>query len=85
MHIHGLVVSSKYQCLGIGTKLIHAAENLARELGLKKITLEVLESNQRAYMLYKRLGFSVLKQVEFSKKHQLYFNSRRHIYMLKKL
>ncbi len=85
MHIHGIVVSSKYRSMGIGSKLLDEVEKMAKKLKLKKITLEVLDTNKRAYTLYKKLGFEMVKQVEFNEQQQEYFKSKSHIYMMKKL
>ncbi len=85
LHIHGIVVSSKYRSMGLGSKLFDEVEKFAKKQKLKKITLEVLDSNIRAHTLYKRLGFKIVKQVEFSKQQQEYFESKSHIYMMKQL
>lgn len=85
LHIHGIVVSSKYRSMGIGSKLFDEIDKFARKQELKKITLEVLDTNTKAIALYKRLGFEVVKQVEFNEQQQEYFKSKSHIYMMKKL
>ena len=85
LHIRGIVVSSKFRSMGIGSKLFEEIENIAENKNLKKITLEVLDSNISAYSLYKRLGFIDVRKSVFTKKQQQYFNSKSHVYMMKKL
>jgi GNAT superfamily N-acetyltransferase len=57
INIHDLAVLFKYRGQGISRKLMQAVENKARELGCAKITLEVLEDNQRARHVYETAGF----------------------------
>ncbi|MEU6146443.1 GNAT family N-acetyltransferase [Streptomyces sp. NPDC047081] len=45
---------------GIGTALVHAAEELARERGLSVVGVGVGEDNPRAAALYARLGYRPL-------------------------
>jgi len=85
LHIHGIVVSNKFRGMGIGSKLFKEIENIAEEKNLKKITLEVLDTNVSAYKLYKRLGFIDISNSIFTKKQQKYFKSYSHLYMMKKL
>ena len=85
LHIHGIVVSSKFRSMGIGSKLFTEIENIAKKKKLKKITLEVLDSNVLAYKLYKKLGFIDVSKSIFTKKQQQYFKSNSHIYMMKNL
>jgi ribosomal protein S18 acetylase RimI-like enzyme len=55
--INGLLVLPHWQCRGIGTHLIHHAENRAAAKGRKLIGLGVGERNGRAAALYRRLGY----------------------------
>jgi ribosomal protein S18 acetylase RimI-like enzyme len=43
---------------GIAAMLLAAAEQRARDRGLRKLSLRVLSTNQGAISLYERLGFS---------------------------
>jgi RimJ/RimL family protein N-acetyltransferase len=43
----------------IGTRLFEAAEEWAREIGLTRLELTVMEHNQRGIALYQKMGFSV--------------------------
>jgi ribosomal protein S18 acetylase RimI-like enzyme len=49
--------------LGIGTRLIRAAEDRIRKRGLTKASLRVDLDNARARALYERLGFRPLREV----------------------
>lgn len=46
-----------YRGNGIGTRLIHAGEELLREAGHQSVALAVEITNSRAELLYKRLNF----------------------------
>jgi len=85
LHIHGIVVSSKFRSMGIGSKLFKEIESIAEKKNIKKITLEVLDTNVSAYNLYKRLGFKDISKSTFTKKQQKYFKSNSHLYMMKEL
>jgi ribosomal protein S18 acetylase RimI-like enzyme len=58
LNIHDLAVAAKFRGRGISKQLIAQVEEVARGLGCCKITLEVLEGNQRAQALYKSTGFA---------------------------
>lgn len=57
LNIHDVVVHPEHRGKSIGTALIQAVENYAREQGYCKLSLEVRTDNQ-AERLYRRLGFS---------------------------
>lgn len=59
-HITTLAVHPKYRKKGIGTKLIEQLLVDAKERGLKKLFLEVRQSNVPAQKIYKKLGFKVI-------------------------
>ncbi|MFC7307652.1 GNAT family N-acetyltransferase [Streptomyces monticola] len=54
---NGLGVAAELRSRGIGSALIRAAEELARERGLPAIGLGVDTANPRAAALYERLGY----------------------------
>lgn len=58
LNIHDVVVTETERGQGIGKQLMEAAEELARELGCCKLTLEVLEGNSKAQAAYKSLGYA---------------------------
>jgi RimJ/RimL family protein N-acetyltransferase len=55
----GVCVLKDFWGYGIGTNLLKETIKWADTSGIKKITLNVLESNEKAIMLYKRYGFEV--------------------------
>jgi GNAT superfamily N-acetyltransferase len=58
VNIHDLVVIPGYRRMGVGRGLLEAVERKARELGCCKITLEVLDRNERALGAYTAFGFA---------------------------
>ncbi|GIO66102.1 GNAT family N-acetyltransferase [Paenibacillus sp. JTLBN-2024] len=62
-YIDTLSVSPQFGGQGIGTKLIQAAEEKARERGYDKIAMAVVTDNTRAYSLYLHLGYEVDKEI----------------------
>jgi GNAT superfamily N-acetyltransferase len=58
VNIHDLVVVPDSRGRGVGRRLLEAVERKARELGCCKLTLEVLDRNQRALGAYKSFGFA---------------------------
>jgi ribosomal protein S18 acetylase RimI-like enzyme len=58
INIHDLVVATGCRGRGVGRRLLEAVEQKARALGCCKITLEVLDRNERALGAYKAFGFA---------------------------
>ncbi len=58
LYVDGVVVAKSFQGKGLGSGLFTALEKRARDQGMKKITLEVIDTNPRALALYNRLGFT---------------------------
>jgi ribosomal protein S18 acetylase RimI-like enzyme len=58
VNVHDVAVISAYRGLGISQKMLMKVEEIARQRGCCKITLEVLEGNQIAQGAYRKLGFS---------------------------
>jgi [ribosomal protein S18]-alanine N-acetyltransferase len=56
-HITNLAVDKKYRGRGIATGLLNKVLDLAEELNVKSIFLEVKESNEAAKKLYSKFGF----------------------------
>lgn len=56
--IDALYVKEEYRFKGIATKLIEEAKNWTKENNIKQITINVIEKNDVAYMLYRKLGFN---------------------------
>ena len=55
--IETIDVDPKYQGKGIGTRLMHAAEEEIKKKGINKIRLEVSKNNVAAINLYKKLEY----------------------------
>ncbi len=58
VNVHDVAVLSAYRGQGIGEKMLTLVEQLARERGACKLTLEVLQGNLGAAKLYQRVGFA---------------------------
>ncbi|QDT91051.1 GNAT family N-acetyltransferase [Gimesia algae] len=58
MNIHDVYVSPDFRGQGIAGQLFAHVESIAKIRGCCKLTLEVLQGNQRAQAVYARLGFS---------------------------
>lgn len=58
LNVHDIAVRGVHRGRGIGTALLAAAEQVARERGCCKMTLEVLSNNQVAMAVYRRAGFA---------------------------
>lgn len=53
----GMLVRRGWRGRGIGSALLAAADDLARELGLHKLSLEVFAHNDAAIALYRKCGY----------------------------
>lgn len=58
LNIHDVVVVEKYRGNGIAKKMLLKAEEIARDIGCCKLTLEVLEGNTVAKALYQSCGYA---------------------------
>jgi GNAT superfamily N-acetyltransferase len=58
VNIHDLVVAPEWRGKGVGRGLLEAVEHRARKLGCCKLTLEVLDRNERALRAYASFGFA---------------------------
>jgi len=57
INIHDCMVLPAFRGNGVGRRLLGAVEGKARELGCCKLTLEVMEKNDRALRAYEAAGF----------------------------
>ncbi len=57
LNIHDVVVAGEYRRMGISRQLFEYAENIARDKGCCKLTLEVITGNTTAQTAYERFGF----------------------------
>ena len=58
MNIHDVIVAEAYRRQGVSQKMIAFLEDVSKERGCCKITLEVLSENIPAKASYKHLGFA---------------------------
>ena len=63
-YIDTICVAPHVRGLGIGTKLLYFAEQQARALGYKKLSLNVEEEKTKARQLYERQGFVITEPWE---------------------
>lgn len=64
LHIANIAVLPVWQGQQVGSYLINTAKAVAREIGLKELSLEARRSNTGALALYDRHGFTVVDVVE---------------------
>lgn len=58
VNIHDVVVSADFRGLGIAHQMLECVEAVAKERGCCKLTLEVLQGNERARQVYLAFGFA---------------------------
>ena len=58
INIHDVTVLPEYRGRGLSTAMLCKVENVARQRGCCKLTLEVLEGNEIARRAYEKFGFS---------------------------
>lgn len=58
LNVHDVAVHSDFRGQGIARLLLQKAEEIAKEIGACKLTLEVLQGNERAQAVYQKAGFS---------------------------
>ena len=61
-YLYALRVLEPFQSLGIGSRLIQTAENVARGHGFRQVQLAVEKRNTAARRLYERVGFEIFTQ-----------------------
>lgn len=57
----GIFVTAKARGQGVGTALLHAISDTAKNRGYKEVRLDVIDTNPRAKALYERQGFKAIK------------------------
>ena len=62
LNIHDLAVHGDCRGQGVGSLLLAAIDDRARELGCCRVTLEVVEDNPGAKRLYERTGFRMTQE-----------------------
>jgi len=58
INIHDVAVADAYRRRGIAQQMMRYVENIARERGCCKLTLEVLQGNRNAQQMYGKLGYA---------------------------
>ena len=58
VNVHDVAVLSAYRGQRVAEHMLALAEDIARQRGACKLTLEVLQGNAGAIRLYKRIGFA---------------------------
>lgn len=66
----GISVLKDYWHIGVGTAVIEAVIGSAKKAGYEQLELEVVADNERAFNLYKKLGFKVYGTREKSFKYR---------------
>lgn len=59
LYIDDLCVDAACRGQGVGSQLYHAAQTLAKEMGLRRITLNVWAFNQQALAFYEKCGMTM--------------------------
>ncbi len=80
LEILNLVIDKKYQSKGYGTRLLKEVFVELMSKGLKRVILEVRESNTKAKALYSSLGFKTI-----SIRYSYYANKENALVMQKEL
>jgi ribosomal protein S18 acetylase RimI-like enzyme len=62
LYIDGVAVTERLRGNGIGTRLFYLVERFALKREIRKISLEIVDTNKRAKALYERLGFVQIKK-----------------------
>lgn len=57
-NVVSIAVKKEFRNLGLATKLLIKAEDCAKEIGIKNLSLEVSYKNIKAYLLYQKFGFT---------------------------
>ncbi len=58
VNVHDLAVANSHRGQRVGERMMELVEQIARERGACKLTLEVLAGNRSANKLYARIGFA---------------------------
>jgi ribosomal protein S18 acetylase RimI-like enzyme len=62
LYLDDLSVTERCRNEGLGTALIERAEDYAREIGIPAVVFHVEKSNEAAFRLYTRLGYTVCRE-----------------------
>ena len=88
LHLESLAVIKNEQGKGIGTKLLNATINYAKENNFSQIKLEVIQTNPKAKKLYQKMGFktSRITKIPYPFSYIMGFNDfeEMHLNLIKK-
>ncbi len=65
LYIGSIAVAENYRGKGVGTQLLNAVNDFAKKNEFEAIILDVVDTNPRAFELYKRYGFEIIKKRKF--------------------
>lgn len=68
VEINGIIVNKNYRGKGIGTKLIHTAENWANRIGINRLRVRTNIKRIETRDYYKEIGFNLKKTQEVFEK-----------------
>lgn len=60
LYIDTVCIDTKFRGRGIGTQLLNYAEEVAKQTGIKKLSLNVETQKEPAIRLYERLGYKII-------------------------
>ena len=63
VNVHDVVVLASHRGQRVGEQMLALVEQIARQRGACKLTLEVLQGNSSAMRLYERIGFAAYQLV----------------------
>lgn len=66
----GVSLVKAYWGRGIGTAMMRALISLAKEAGYEQLELDVVEGNERAAVLYEKLGFETIGRIPHAMKYR---------------
>lgn len=61
IHLEDLIISEKMRGIGLGTALLNEVVKYGRQLGVKRISWEVIDWNEPAISFYEKKGAKVLR------------------------
>jgi ribosomal protein S18 acetylase RimI-like enzyme len=60
----GIAIHPEWRSVGLGSTLMHFLHSAARLRGSKRVRLRVIESNEAAIALYRRIGYAFQEEAE---------------------
>jgi len=75
LYLASVAVDDSYRGKGLGTFILRKSLEIARDMGCKKVVLDVDLKNEGALRLYERFGFKI-----FNKKSIMWFDGEKGVY-----